>query len=141
MYFGLIIMFNTIFNIKSKKMRNSFLSLTVCTFLTLGITNATYAESVPVDLDSSKIDPTIDKGGPHKSPVLVPEVSLDDHTLYFFTPCDGCVLNIVDGSGALVYTLVIPTGTTSLELPATLIGDYELQIIRGNYCFWGEIVL
>lgn len=95
----------------------------------------------PIPLQVTDIDPTIIKDGPHKSPVQVPEVSLDDHTLYFFTPCDGCVLNIVDGSGALVYTLVIPAGTTSLELPATLTGDYELQIIRGNYCFWGEIVL
>ena len=84
----------------------------------------------PIPLQVTDIDPTIIKDGPHKSPVQVPEVSLD-----------GCVLNIVDGSGALVYTLVIPAGTTSLELPATLTGDYELQIIRGNYCFWGEIVL
>jgi hypothetical protein len=95
----------------------------------------------PIPLQVSDIDPTSQHGDTHKSPILIPSISLDDHTLYFFTPCDGCVLNIVDGSGALVYTLVIPAGTTSLELPATLTGDYELQIIRGNYCFWGEIVL
>ena len=95
----------------------------------------------PVPLQVSDIDPTIGQDGPHKGPVQVPEVSLDGHTLYFFTPCDGCTLNLVDENDVVVYTLVIPAGTTSLALPATLSGNFELQIIRGNYCFWGEITL
>lgn len=95
----------------------------------------------PIPLEGGIIDPTNDNDGPHKGPVQVPEVSLDDHTLYFFTPCDGCTLNLVDENDVVVYTLVIPAGTTSLALPATLSGYFELQIIRGNYCFWGEITL
>ena len=95
----------------------------------------------PIPLEGGIIDPTNDNDGPHKGPVQVPEVSLDDHTLYFFTPCDGCTLNLVDENDVVVYTLVIPAGTTSLALPATLSGNFELQIIRGNYCFWGEITL
>ena len=76
-----------------------------------------------------------------KSPIKKPTISLNDHTLYFNTPCDGCTLNIVDGNGVVAYTTVIPTGTTSLVLPTTLSGEYELQIISGNYCFWGIITL
>ena len=95
----------------------------------------------PIPLEGGIIDPTNDNDGPHKGPVQVPEVSLDDHTLYFFTPCDGCTLNLVDENDVVVYTIVIPAGTTSLVLPATLSGNFELQIIRGNYCFWGEITL
>ena len=94
-----------------------------------------------IDLSVSKNDPDKGKNDQHKSPVQIPSVSLDDHTLYFFTPCDGCVLNLVDESGVVVYSLVIPEDTAYLELPAELSGEYELQIVRGNYCFWGVIEL
>ena len=94
-----------------------------------------------VQLEVSKIDPTIMDDDQHKGPVQIPEVSLDDHTLYFFTPCDGYTLNLVDENDVVVYTIVIPAGTTSWVLPATLSGEYELQLISGNYCFWGMITL
>ena len=94
-----------------------------------------------VELNVTWDDPT-NIGYPiPKSPVLVPEVSLDGHTLYFFTPCDGYTLNIVDENDVVVYSIVIPVGTTSWVLPATLSGEYELQLISGNYCFWGMITL
>lgn len=102
---------------------------------------AEVGDSEPVTLQVSDIDPTSQHGGLHKTPVQVPTVSLDGHTLYFFTPCDGCTLNLVDENDVVVYTIVIPEGTTSLVLPATLSGNFELQIIRGSYCFWGEIIL
>ena len=117
-------------------------------FLTIVATCLTFAHSkvlaqtnTPVDLQASIIDPTLDPPGHPKSPVTVPTLSLDDHDLYFDTPCDGCTLNIVDSNNVVVYTIVIPTGTTSLVLPATLFGEYELQIICGNYRFYGKIDL
>ena len=94
-----------------------------------------------IDLEVTIYDPTGNLGGVHKGPVQIPEVSLDDHTLYFFTPCDGYTLNLVDENDVVVYTIVIPTGTTSWVLPSTLSGEYELQLISGNYCFWGMITL
>ena len=94
-----------------------------------------------IDLQVYIYNPTGNLEGPHKGPVQIPEVSLDDHTLYFFTPCDGYTLNIVDENDVVVYAIVIPAGTTSLVLPATLSGEYELQLISGNYCFWGMITL
>lgn len=97
--------------------------------------------SLPVELELMEIDPTLHPGGTPKSPVQIPEISLDDHSLYFGTPCDGCTLNVVDSNDVVVYTTVIPVGATSLVLPSTLSGEYELQIIRGNYCFWGMITL
>ncbi len=94
-----------------------------------------------VELNVTWDDPT-NLGNPvPKTPVQIPEVSLDDHTLYFFTPCDGYTLNLVDENDVVVYTIVIPAGTTSWILPATLSGEYELQLISGNYCFWGMITL
>ena len=36
----------------------------------------------PIPLEGGIIDPTNDNDAPHKGPVQVPEVSLDDHTLF-----------------------------------------------------------
>jgi hypothetical protein len=111
------------------------LFMTIFTSMTFGQKNQV------VDFQVSIFDPTGPLGNPHKSPIDFPEVSLDDHTLYFGTSCDGCTLNIVDENNVVVYTLVIPSGTTSLVLPSTLSGKYELQLISGNYLFWGVITL
>ena len=42
-----------------------------------------------VDLQVGYDDPTTDQEAPQRGPVLVPEVSLDDYTLTFSTPCYG----------------------------------------------------
>ena len=94
-----------------------------------------------IPLQVTDIDPTIEHENPHKGPVVIPSVSIDDHTLYFGTPCDGYTLNVVDSNDVVVYTTVIPVGATSLVLPSTLSGEDELQIIQGNYCFYGPITL
>ena len=94
-----------------------------------------------IDFDVELVDPTQNHEPPKKGSVLVPSVSLDDHTLYFATTCDGCTLRLLDENDIVVYSTVIPTGTTSLVLPSYLSGEYEIQIIHGNYCFWGYIYL
>ena len=95
----------------------------------------------PIDFQVSIDDPTSQMGGIPKSPVTPPSVSYDGHVLYFDTPCDGCVLNIVDSNDMVVYAVVIPSGASSLVLPAILSGVYELQIICGNLLFHGTITL
>lgn len=117
--------------------------LLLIAIVSMAFTSFCYASEAgePISLEGGYIDPTSPHDDPHKGPVLVPEVSLDDHTLYFFTLCDGYTLNLVDENDVVVYTIVIPTGTTSWVLPATLSGKYELQLINGNYCFWGMITL
>ena len=86
-------------------------------------------------------DPQNPKDDDKRTLTLVPEVDLEDYTLTFYTPCDGCVLRLVDENDNVVYSTVIPTGTTSLVLPSYLSGNYEIQIIQGNLCFWGYINL
>jgi len=115
----------------------------IIAIVSMAFTSFCYASEAgePIPLEEGYIDPSAPHGGIHKGPVLIPEVSLDDHTLYFDTPCDGYTLNIVDENDVVVYTIVIPAGTTSWVLPATLSGEYELQLISGNYCFWGMITL
>ena len=76
-----------------------------------------------------------------KSPIVAPTVYIDDNVLTFETPCDGCVLQLVDANDDVVYSIVIPAGTTSLILPSTLSGTFELQIIDGNILYYADIEL
>jgi hypothetical protein len=86
-------------------------------------------------------DPQNPKDDDKRTLTLVPEVDLEDYTLTFYTPCDGCVLRLVDENDNVVYSTIISTGTTSLVLPSSLSGDYEIQIIQGNTYFYGDISL
>ena len=95
----------------------------------------------PVYLQVRIEDPEHNQDNKNRTPVLIPEVSIEDCTLYFTTPCDGCTLRLVDEDGQVVYTTVIPDNADELDLPSYLSGDYELQIIRGNFCFYGDISL
>lgn len=94
-----------------------------------------------IDLEVGIVDPTGSYDPYEKGPVLVPSVSLDGHTLYFATSCDGCTLRLLDENDVVVYSTIILTGTTSLVLPSYLSGEYEIQIIQGNLCFYGYITL
>ena len=100
-----------------------------------------YADPVGIPLQVEYDDPSDDQDNPQRTPVLIPEVSIDGYELLFGTPCDGCILRIVNASGEVEYTTVIPTNATSLVLPSTLSGDYELQIVQGYWCFYGDITL
>ena len=93
----------------------------------------------PIPLEVGYVDPILQNT--HRGPVLIPEVSIEDYTLYFDTPCDGCVLRVVNELGVVEYITVIPVGADELVLPSYLSGDYELQIIRDNWCFYGDITL
>ena len=98
------------------------------------------AASTPIPLTGGYIDP---KEGEeyHRSQALVPELEIDDYTLFFMTPCDGCVLRLLDENRDVVYSTVIPDSAVSLVLPSYLSGEYEIQIIQGSICFWGYINL
>lgn len=98
------------------------------------------AASTPIPLTGGYIDP---KEGEeyHRSQALVPELEIDDYTLFFMTPCDGCVLRLLDENRDVVYSTVIPDSAVSLVLPSYLSGKYEIQIIQGDVYFWGYISL
>lgn len=94
-----------------------------------------------VEFGVGYVDPKDGNDGLNKSPILVPEVDLEGYTLTFYTPCDGCVLRLIDENDVVVYSTVIPTGATSLVLPSYLSGEYEIQIVQGNTYFYGYINL
>lgn len=94
-----------------------------------------------VYLHVRKVDSVDSAKSVKRSSVKTPSLSLENHTLYFNTSCDGCTLQLLDESGNVKYTKVIPENTSNITLPSDMAGGCELQIIRGQYCFYGLIDL
>jgi len=86
-------------------------------------------------------DPTNDNEPYRLSPVRIPSVSIEGHSLLFTTSCDNCILTLINEDGDTEYMATIPEGTTTFTLPSHLSGEYCIQIIRGRFCFWGYIDL
>ena len=82
-----------------------------------------------------------DLTSPPKSPILVPEVYLDGNTLSFDSAIEGCMVQLLDEDEAVVYSSVISVGQTTLVLPSTLLGEFELQIVCGGMIFYCYIKL
>lgn len=100
-----------------------------------------YADPIEIPLQVSYEDPNNGNDGLQKGSVPIPSISLDYYSLIFNTPCDGYTLRLLDEDSVVVYSVVIPTGTTSIVLPSTLSGDYQIELVMGNWLFTGYITL
>lgn len=81
-------------------------------------------------------------GNPNpKSPVQAPSISQDGYTLYLYSECEGCTIQLLDENEDAVFVDSIGESQTTFVLPSTLSGTYELQIIRGNITFYCYIEL
>ena len=78
---------------------------------------------------------------PSKDPIQIPEVYLDGDTLTFDAAIEGCEVRLLDANENVVFTDFIEENQTSLVLPSTLTGEFELQIIQGNTIFYCIIEL
>lgn len=100
-------------------------------------------DPLPLTIKPGPGDDNIPIGGnPRpKSPIQIPEVYLDGHTLSFDAAIEGCEVRLLDEDGNVIFTDFIEENQTSLILPSTLSGTYELQIVSGNIIFYCEIEL
>ena len=99
------------------------------------------AAPAPVGLEVGYTDPEEGSDPPQRGPVLVPEVSIEDYTLTFSTPCYGYTLELLDEDGDVVYTTIITS--TTVNLPTTLSGEYQLRLIPndgGSIYFYGFLM-
>ena len=76
-----------------------------------------------------------------KTPITAPTVYIDDYTLLFEANHPEYVLNIKDENNVVVYTTVVYSTQTQVVLPSTLSGDYEVNLVMGNWLFTGLIEL
>jgi len=79
---------------------------------------------------------------PHKSPARPWLIDLEEGELLFG---DGTTsdytLQLINAEDEVIYTCVVPAGTTSVVLPSTLTGNYELRLVGENYYYFGFIEL
>ena len=76
-----------------------------------------------------------------RTPIQPPTVYFCDHTLYICGDYGNFTLQVLTDDETAVYSTYVPSGTTEVQLPATLSGDYVLQLFNGDYVFTGEIAL
>ena len=117
-----------------------------CLILILALgTVFSYAQNnvVPyqVVLQGSYFDPYGTLGGIPRGPIDSPVVYLEDYTLTFEADHPEYILYIKDEDDAVVYSTVVSTTVTEVVLPSTLSGDYEIELIMGDWLFSGWIEL
>lgn len=76
-----------------------------------------------------------------KTPMTVPKVYIEDYTLSFGIDHPDYVLIIKDENGQDVYSTAVFSAQTDVLLPSTLSGNYEINLVMGNWLFVGEINL
>lgn len=78
---------------------------------------------------------------PLRDQISVPTVYIDGYTLLIEGDHPDYTLQLVDANDDVVYSVFVPAGTTTVILPSTYAGDYTLQLLWGNWMFYGEITL
>ncbi|MBE6262015.1 MAG: hypothetical protein E7107_14590 [Prevotella sp.] len=76
-----------------------------------------------------------------RTPMLAPKVYIEDYTLLFEANHPDYVLNIKDEDGDVVYSTVVSSTQTQVVLPSTLSGNYQIELVMGNWLFKGWINL
>ncbi len=117
--------------------------IVLLSLLLFGVSYVSAIESVPLSVEFAGVDPYPSTGGLPRTPILVPNVSLDGHTLYLYNVGYDLTLVLLDEDGEVAYTVYVPAGTSAVNLPATLSGDYEIQLYPdgSSYYFFGWVEL
>ena len=79
--------------------------------------------------------------GTAKSPDETPTVYIEDYTLTFAVGHPDYTLIIKDEDGYVVYTTTVFSTDIEVILPSSLSGDYEVNLVMGNWLFTGWINL
>ena len=85
-------------------------------------------------------DPTGTLNPLPKSPVSIPSLFLLGHSLCFMGYHAAYVLQIWD-MDSLVYSTYVPAGTTTIIIPASLSGSYEIRLVADTYYYRGYVSL
>ena len=95
---------------------------------------------IPLTVGYEKDDMPSGNGYP-KSPMRPPVVYIEDYTLSFVADHPDYILNIKDEDGEVVYSTTVFSSMTQVTLPSTLSGDYEIELLMGNWKIMGFIKL
>ena len=93
---------------------------------------------IHLKFEKPDIDP---ETGRPRSPILMPSVYQDGHTLYLYSGCTGATLRLLDADEEEVFSTEITDEMDEICIPNTLVGTYRLEIIRGAFTFYCYIEL
>lgn len=74
-----------------------------------------------------------------RSPMYIPNVSIENYTLFFDFSCIGCTIRLLQDD-VIVYSDIVDENG-EVQLPSNLSGTYTLQLQFGSITFEGEIEL
>lgn len=97
-------------------------------------------ERLPLTIMSDDDEMPLGYSGP-RGPIEAPTVYIEDYSLSFEANHPDYVLYIKDEDGDVVYTTTVYSFMTLVPLPYTLSGDYEIELVYGNWLFTGNISL
>lgn len=75
-----------------------------------------------------------------REPLAPVYVYQDGHTLTFESSCIGCTITLLNENDVIVYIDVVDENG-EVEIPTTFVGTYELQLVKDDITFVGEIEL
>ena len=97
-------------------------------------------ELVPLSLHIEDDDKPLGHGY-GKPSIETPKVYIEDYTLSFGINHPEYALIIKDENGQEVYTTTVFSTQPNVILPSTLSGNYEINLVMGNWLFSGWINL
>lgn len=99
---------------------------------------------IPVELGGGPVggggNPGSGGNGNPRGPVLFPEASIDNYTLYLCVGFD-FTLQLVDSDDNVVYSTFVFANTPSVVLPSYIEGEFELRLVTNDYYYFGFINL
>ena len=113
----------------------------VCLLVMSLTSQAQNVMGLPISLEVNFINPSGTINQKPRTPIDPPTVYLEDYTLTFEADHPEYVLYIKDEDEVVVYSTVVTSATTEVVLPSTLSGDYEIELIMGDWLFSGWIEL
>ena len=84
-------------------------------------------------------DPSAEKHPPHRVPASFIYAEQDGHKIKFQQKLFGEMIKVI-GNHSILYTTII-SDDGSIEIPNDILGDVELQLVRGSFVYTAFIEL
>ena len=115
--------------------------LIILGFISLLLSFPTDAKAIKeeIELHFRIYDPNIGHKPIGRAPMRKPSLFIDGYILQIENPRNGDIIRLVDENGNIQYSSVVDANSNQISLPGYLTGTFEIQLIRGRFCFYGYI--
>lgn len=93
-----------------------------------------------VEMQVKIVDPTEANPTVKRAPIPIQMVYYDGSSFLLSRMYEGCVFKLLKNKEEIFSCYVFSCGLP-IEIPFYLTGEYEIQLVRGNLCFYGFLFL